>query len=70
MMQRRDLGLLSSVPYIVPELGVYDVDRASDAAEGTITFTTWISASDTPLNQMFVEYYRTACGIETDAWAA
>ena len=70
MMQGRELGLPSSVPYIVPELGVYDVERAGDAAEGTITFTTWISTSDTPLNQMFVENYRTAYGIEPDAWAA
>lgn len=70
MMQGRELGLPSSVPYIVPELGVYDVERAGDAAEGTITFTTWISTSDAPLNQMFVENYRTAYGIEPDAWAA
>ncbi len=70
MMQGRELGLPSSVPYIVPELGVYDVERASDAAEGTITFTTWISTSDTPLNQMFVENYRNTYGIEPDAWAA
>lgn len=70
MMQGRELGLPSSVPYIVPELGVYDVERAGDAAEGTITFTTWISASDATLNQMFVENYRNTYGIEPDAWAA
>jgi branched-chain amino acid transport system substrate-binding protein len=70
MMQGRELGLPSSVPYIVPELGVYDVERAGDAAEGTITFTTWISASDAPYNQMFVESYRNTYGIEPDAWAA
>ena len=70
MMQGRELGLPLSVPYIVPELGVYDVERAGDAAEGTITFTTWISASDAPLNQMFVESYRNTYGIEPDAWAA
>lgn len=70
MMQGRELGLPSSVPYIVPELGVYDVERAGDAAEGTITFTTWISTSDAPHNQMFVENYRNTYGIEPDAWAA
>lgn len=70
MIQGRELGLPSSVPYIVPELGVYDVERAGGAAEGAITFTTWISTSDAPLNQMFVENYRTAYGIEPDAWAA
>lgn len=70
MMQGRELGLPSSVPYIVPELGVYDVERAGDAAEGTITFPTWISASDAPNNQMFVESYRNTYGIEPDAWAA
>ena len=70
MIQGRELGLPSSVPYIVPELGAYDVERAGDAAEGTITFTTWISTSDAPLNQMFVENYRAAYGIEPDAWAA
>ena len=70
MIQGRELGLPSSVPYIVPELGAYDVERAGDAAEGTITFTTWISTSDAPLNQMFVENYRNTYGVEPDAWAA
>ncbi len=70
MIQGRELGLPPSVPYIVPELGAYDVESAGGAAEGTITFTTWISTSDAPLNQMFVENYRTAYGIEPDAWAA
>ena len=70
ILQGRELGLPPSVPYIVPELGVFDVERAGDAAEGTITFTTWISTSDAPLNQMFVENYRSAYGIAPDAWAA
>ena len=70
MIQGRELGLPPSVPYIVPELGAYDVQSAGDAAEGTITFTTWISTSDAPLNQMFVENYRNTYGIEPDAWAA
>ena len=70
MIQGRELGLPPSVPYIVPELGAYDVQSAGDAAEGTITFTTWISTSDAPLNQMFVENYRNTYGVEPDAWAA
>lgn len=70
MIQGRELGLPPSVPYIVSELGAYEVETAGDAAEGTITFTTWISTSDAPLNQMFVENFRNTYGIEPDSWAA
>ena len=70
MIQGRELGLPPSVPYIVSELGTYEVETAGDAAEGTITFTTWISTSDAPLNQMFVENFRNTYGIEPDSWAA
>ena len=70
MKQGRELGLPTSVRYIVPELGALEVERVGDAAEGTITFTSWISTSDAPGNQRFVGNYRAAYGMEPEPWAA
>ena len=68
MVQGREAGVTSR--YIIPELSMTEVDMVGDAAEEAITFTSWISTSDNPLNQTFVESYRTAYGIEPDTWAA
>ena len=43
MIQTRQLGILTDVPLIVPE-------AAGNAAEGAITFTSWISTADAPGN--------------------
>ena len=47
-----------------------EVQLACEGAEGTITFVSWSSTSDNPLNQVFVERYRGKYGIEPDPWAA
>ena len=68
MVQGREAGVTSQ--YIIPELSMTEVDMVGEAAEGAITFTSWISTSDNPLNQAFVESYRSAHGVEPDTWAA
>ena len=68
MVQGREAGVTSQ--YIIPELSMTEVDMVGEAAEGAITFTSWISTSDNPLNQAFVESYQAAYGIAPDTWAA
>lgn len=68
MVQGREAGVTSQ--YIIPELSMTEVDMVREAAEGAITFTSWISTSDNPLNQAFVESFRSAYGVEPDTWAA
>ena len=68
MRGAHDMGI--DVPYIAPEISANEVQLAGDAAEGAITFVSWSSLSDNPLNQMFVESHRINYGIEADPWAA
>ena len=68
MRQGREIGIESQ--YIAPELGMNEIDLAGAAAEGVITFTSWHSASDNPINQTFVVSYESAYGIAPDPWAA
>ena len=70
MIQARQLGIPTSVPLIVPDLTGDEVAAASDAAEGAITFTSWISTADTPGNRAFVQNYRAKYGAEPNPWAA
>ena len=63
MVQGREAGVTSQ--YIVPELSMTEVDMVGEAAEGAITFTSWISTSANPLNQAFVESFRSVYGVET-----
>ena len=46
------------------------MDAAGDAGEGTIAFTSWVNTVDTPENQVFVQNYQAAYGVEPDIWAA
>ena len=41
--------------YVIPEISMNEVQLAGEAAEGAITFVSWSSTSDNPLNQDFVE---------------
>ena len=59
-----------SVPFILPEIAIEQVQTAGDAGEGVITFTGWSSLATTPGNQAFIENYRAAAGAEPNAWAA
>ena len=68
MVQGREIGIESQ--YIAPELGMNEIELAGAAAEGVITFTSWHSASDNPLNQTFVERFQSAFGLAPDPWAA
>ena len=69
MIQGRQLGIPTSVPFIVPGLTGDEVAAAGDAAEGAIAFTSWTSTADTPGNQAFVQNYR-KYSTEPNPWAA
>ena len=68
--QSRELGISDSVPLILPEIALEQVQAAGAAAEGMITFIGWSILATTPGNQAFIENYRTAYGTEPNAWAA
>jgi len=68
VVQARDIGI--EAYYIVPELGINDIQKAGDAADGVITFTSWDSTVDNPINQAFVAGFQEAYGIAPDPWAA
>ncbi len=71
LIQGRALGVPSDIPFIVNLTLSRDlVAAAGDAAEGTITFTSWDSTADTPGNQAFVRNYSTKYGMEPNIWAA
>ena len=70
MIQGRQLGIPTSVPFIVPDLTGDEVAAAGDAAEGAITFTSWTSTADTPGNQAFVQNYQSKYSTEPNPWAA
>ena len=68
--QGRELGISDSVPFIIPEVAIEQVQATGDAAEGVITFTGWSSIALTPGNQAFVQNYRMTYGTEPNAQAA
>ena len=71
LIQGRQLGIPTDVPFLITfTLASSQIEPAGDAAEGAITFTSWISTADTPGNQAFVQNYQSAYGIEPDVWAA
>ncbi len=71
LIQGRQLGIPTDVPFLITlTLASSQIQPAGDAAEGAITFTTWISTADTPGNQAFIQNYQAAYGIEPDIWAA
>ena len=70
MIQGRQLGIPTDVPFIVPDLTKDEVAAAGDAAEGAIAFTSWTSTADTPGNRAFVQNYRAKYGTDPNPWAA
>ena len=71
LIQGRALGVPSDIPFIVNLTLSRDlVEAAGDAADGTITFTSWDSTADTPGNQAFIQNYIAKYGIEPNIWAA
>ncbi len=71
LMQRSELGIPADIPFIVTvTLASDQIQRLGDAAEGAITFTSWVSTADTPGNQAFVQNYRMRYGVEPNTFAA
>ena len=71
MIQGRQLGIPADVPFLISvTFASSQIELAGDAAEGAITFTSWISTADTPGNQAFVQNYRAKYGMEPSVWAA
>ena len=71
LIQGRQLGIPTDIPFLITfTLASSQIEPAGDAAEGAITFTSWVSTADTPGNQAFIQNYRAAYGIEPDIWAA
>ena len=72
MVQARRLGM--DIPFLVTLFTSDDVSEANavhpGAAEGAITFTTWIAAVDTPENRRFLRNYRGKYHSEPDAFGA
>ena len=70
LVQGREVGIPSDVPFIAPLLTVTEVREAGPAAEGAITFTAWTSAADTSGNRAFVRDYREKYGDEPNVFSA
>ena len=68
LIQAHELGI--SVPVIISSLTSVEVQAAGAAAEGAITFTTWLPTDDTPGNQAFVQNFNATFGMEPNAFAA
>ena len=70
LIQARELGIPYSIPFIVAQVSVDEIQAAGAAAEGLITSASWISTADTPGNQAFVQNYTEKYGVEPSIWAA
>ncbi len=63
-------GQQYGIPILIPLLTLSEVERAGEAAEGAISFTSWSSTADIPDNRAFVENYRAKYGAEPSRYAA
>ncbi|MDE0040779.1 MAG: ABC transporter substrate-binding protein, partial [Candidatus Poribacteria bacterium] len=70
MIMGRELGIPSSVPYIVAQVSDDEVQDAGDAAEGLYSTSNWMSTTSTPRNQTFNRNYHAKFGREPNTWAA
>jgi branched-chain amino acid transport system substrate-binding protein len=70
LIQGRELGIPDSVPFIVAQVTIDEVQAAGPAAEGLLSSTGWLSTALTPGNQAFVQNYRDAYEIEPNVWTA
>ena len=70
LMQGREVGIPDDVPFIVPLMGVGEVQHAGGAADGAITFTTWTNTADTPGNQAFVRDFTAKYDLEPSLFSA
>ena len=58
MITGRELGLPSSVPYIVAQVSKDEVQDAGAAAEGLFSTSNWMSTTSTRKNESFIRNYR------------
>ena len=70
LTQGRELGIPTDIPFISHVLSIDEIRSAGDAAEGAITFTSWVSTAETPGNQAFVQNYIAKYDMEPSVWAA
>ena len=70
MIMGRELGLPSSVPYIVAQVSKDEVQDAGAAAEGLFSTSNWMSTTSTLKNESFIRNYRATYGREPNTWAA
>ena len=70
MIQARQIGIGTDIPIIAPLLSSIEVQEAGDAAEGTITFTSWSIEAQTPHNQAFVRNFRAEYESEPNLFSA
>ena len=64
----------NSAPFIINFLSIAEVQRINElepgAAEGSVTFSTWLASSPNSLSKDFVKDYMQSFGIIPDDWAA
>lgn len=71
LIQARQIEMPRTTPIIIPlAFSAQEVERAGEAAENVITFSTWDGAADTPGNREFVQRYRTTYDSEPNRFAA
>lgn len=71
LTQAQAIGIPGTVRMIVPfSFSTAEVNSAGTAAEGVVTFSTWVDSANTPGNQAFVKNYRANYGIEPSRFAA
>ena len=58
------------IPILIPLLTMDEVERAGEAAEGAISFTSWSSTGNVPANRAFVENYMAKYGAAPSRFAA
>lgn len=58
------------IQMLIPLLTLDEVERAGEAAEGAISFTSWSSTGNVPANRAFVENYMAKYGAEPSRYAA
>ncbi len=63
-------GITADIPIISHVLSIDEIRSSGDAAEGAITYTSWVSTADTPGNHAFVQKYTEKYGMEPSVWAA
>ena len=58
------------IPILIPLLTLDEVERAGEAAEGAISFTSWSSKGNILANRAFIENYMAKYGTEPNRYAA